>query len=81
MKPMRLIISIVGIVVIVIIFGGISALMLYLSGDTGILRSFWTGITGAFAFSWIFGLAFVIILGVLLYGLYSGLRSGSHNGR
>lgn len=81
MKRLRLFLSIVGLAIVVLIFGGLVAIMAYISGDAGILGALWAGIIGAFEFSWIFGVIFLLVLAMLIYGVYTGLRGGKKRGR
>ena len=72
---MRLILAVVGLLAIAIIFGGFAVIRAYASGDFGIVDALWNGTTSMFNFSWIAGLIFLLFLGLIFYGIYSGLRS------
>ena len=72
---MRLIPAVVGLLAIIVIFGGFAVIEAYASGDFGIADSLWNGTISMFNFSWIIGLIFLLFLGLVFYGIYSGLRS------
>ncbi len=74
MKPLRLVAGIVGVVVLIIIGGGIAAILAYLNGDTSVLGSLGNLLVDSFDYSWILGLAILGLLILFLSMIYTGLR-------
>ena len=77
MKPARLIIGIIGIAVLIIIGGGIAAILAYIHGDSSVLGSLGRLLENAFNASWALGLVILGALVLFIYLIYSGLRGSA----
>ena len=77
MKPARLIIGIIGIAVLIIIGGGIAAILAYIHGDSSVLGSLGRLLENVFNASWALGLVILGALVLFIYLIYSGLRGST----
>ena len=77
MKPARLAIGIIGMVILIIIGGGIAAIMAYIHGDSSVLGSLGTLLENAFNASWALGLVILGALVLFIYLIYSGMRGST----
>ena len=76
MKPVRVAAGIIGVLILVIIGGGISAILAYIDGDASILSSLGNLIADSFDFSWILGVIIIMLVVLFFSMIYTGLRSG-----
>lgn len=77
MKPARLAIGIIGTAVLIIIGGGIAAILAYIHGDSSVLGSLGRLLENAFNASWALGLVILGALVLFIYLIYSGLRGSA----
>ena len=77
MKPARLAIGIIGTSVLIIIGGGIAAILAYIHGDSSVLGSLGRLLENAFNASWALGLVILGALVLFIYLIYSGLRGST----
>ena len=77
MKPARLAIGIIGTAVLIIIGGGIAAILAYIHGDSSVLGSLGRLLENAFTASWALGLVILGALVLFIYLIYSGLRGSA----
>lgn len=76
MKPVRVAAGIIGVLILVIIGGGIGAILAYIDGDASILSSLGNLIADSFDFSWILGVIIIMLVVLFFSMIYTGLRSG-----
>ena len=77
MKPARLAIGIIGTAVLIVIGGGIAAILAYIHGDSSVLGSLGRLLENAFNASWALGLVILGALVLFIYLVYSGLRGST----
>jgi uncharacterized membrane protein len=75
MRSARLVIGIIGMFILIIIGGGIAAISAYAHGESSVAGALWNLIEGSFLISWILGLISMMVIVIMAFLIYTGLRS------